>query len=317
MQRKLHLLGGLVSLHSGQIFKFIRGLGLLLLLSCPCFAGSGLAKQTTSWKGLRRYFAVYTPKKLAAAPALVLYLNATSQNAATQPPYFDFQAWESLADQYGFVIAWPISSYNPLDKLWYWDVYETDTTFPVDPDDSGFLRWLITSLQSQYAVSPNNTFVTGMSSGGFMAHRVGTDMSDIVAAIAPVSGMIDIHPIGQNFLPPQPAKPVSVYEMHGDEDPVVAYCGGTGWFWGALHDTLPSVDDSVDFWISANSCTKRSTTKTLCTNSQPTQGVNSQDVTGCSDGVEVMFTREPEVGHQWVRGTETKVWNFFRTHSRR
>jgi len=289
---------------------------LLLPFCLPAFATSGLVKLTTSWKGIRRYYAIYTPKTLAPNTALVLYLNSTSANPATQPPYFGLQPWEALADQYGFVMVWPVSSYNPLDKLWYWDIYETDSTFPVDPDDSGFLRWLVTSLQGQYAISANNTFVAGMSSGGFMAHRVGTDMSDIVAAIAPVSGMIDIHPIGEDFLPPLPAKPVSVFEMHGDQDTEVEYCGGTGWFWGGLHDDLPSVDDSVNFWITANACTTRSTTKTLCTNGVPTEGVNSQDATGCSNGVEVVFTRELGVGHQWVHGTEAKVWAFFRSHRR-
>ena len=152
------------------------------------------------------------------------------------PPYVYTQAWETLADQYGFVMVWPVSTYNPSNHSWYWDVYETDSTFPVVPDDSGFLRSLITAFQSQYNVSPGRTFVAGMSSGGFMAHRVGTDLSDIVAAIAPVSGMIDIHPIGQDFDPPLPTNPVSVFELHGDEDTEVAYCGGSGWFWGKLHD---------------------------------------------------------------------------------
>jgi polyhydroxybutyrate depolymerase len=287
-----------------------------LAFSVAAHAKSGLVKHTTTWQGLRRYYAVYTPRTLAARPSLVLYLNSTSASPATEPPYFGLPPWEALAEQYGFVMVWPVSSYNSAHALWYWDCYETDTTFPINPDDSGFLRWLITSLQGQFAIGTGNTFVTGMSSGGFMAHRVATDLSDIVAAIAPVSGMIDIHPIGVNFLPPDPTNPISVYELHGDEDTEVPYCGGTGWFWGGLHDSLASVDDSVNFWISANSCTHRSMTQPLCTNGQPTAGVNRQDATGCNDGVEVVFEREKNVGHVWLRGTEAKVWAFFQTHAR-
>ena len=299
----------------GKSLKFVQVL-LLLLISMAAAAKSGLDKDTTTWKGIKRYYAVYTPKKLVPNPAMVLFLHSTSANSATNPPYYGMQPWEALADQYGFLMVWPVSSYNPVDKLWYWECYETTTTFKVDPDDSGFLRWLITSLQSQYGISTGSTFVTGMSSGGFMAHRAGTDLSDIVAAIAPVSGMIDIHPIGLNYSPPVPTNPVSVFELHGDEDTVVPYCGGTGWFWGALHDTLPSVDDSVDFWVSANSCTSRTTSLPLCTNGQPTAGVNSQDATGCTGGAEVVFDREVEVGHVWLAGTEAKVWAFFQTHGR-
>ena len=303
-----------------NVGKYLKTRGVfvfLLVVSGLGHASSlGMVKHTTSWKGLRRYYAVYTPSVLAAKPALVFFLNSTSNNGATNPPYYGIQPWKLLADKYGFVMVWPVSTFNPNDKLWYWDCYETDSTFPVAPDDSGFLRWLITSLQAQYAVSPGNTFVTGMSSGAFMAHRAGTDLSDIVAAIAPVSGMIDIHPIGQNFLPPDPQNPVSVYELHGDEDTVVSYCGGNGWFWGGLHDDLASADDSVNFWISANSCTNRSSTQTLCTNGQPTAGVTRQDATGCSGGAEVVFERESNTGHVWLKGTEAKVWAFFQTHSR-
>jgi polyhydroxybutyrate depolymerase len=289
---------------------------LILLASISAHAKGTVSKHTTTWKGLTRYYAVYRPQSLAPNPSMVFFLNATSQNAATNPPYPRMQAWETLADQYGFVMVWAMSSYNPLDQSWYWDCYVTDSTFPVLPDDSGFLRWLITSLQSQYAVSASKTFVTGMSSGGFMAHRVGADLSDIVAAIAPVSGMIDIHPMGQDFDPPQPTHPVSVYELQGDVDTVVPYCGGTGWFWGKLHDDLASSDDSVDFWISANACTNRSTSAPLCTNGTPTSGVDGLKVTRCSGGAVVVFERELNVGHAWVTGTEAKIWAFFRSHPR-
>jgi polyhydroxybutyrate depolymerase len=289
---------------------------LVLLASCSAHAKGTFSKHVTAWKGLTRYYAIYRPQSLAPNPAMVLFLNATSQNASTNPPYVYTQAWETLADEYGFVMVWPVSSYNPSNHSWYWDVYETDSTFPVVPDDSGFLRSLITAFQSQYNVSPDRTFVAGMSSGGFMAHRVGTDLSDIVAAVAPVSGMIDIHPIGQDFDPPLPTRPVSVYELHGDEDTEVAYCGGTGWFWGKLHDDQPSSDDDVNFWTSANSCTARSTTQPLCTEGTPTPGVNSQIATGCTDGMTVVFEREIGVGHTWVKGTEAKIWSFFRSHPR-
>lgn len=302
---------------TGNFIQKLACVGSLLVGLAVCAsAQTGLHKYTTTWNGIRRYYAVYTPKKLAVTPALVLFLNSTSQNGPTDPPYYNMAPWESLSTQYGFVMVWPISSYNPADKQWYWDCYETDTTFTIAPDDSGFLRWLITSLQSEYKVKPGSTFVTGMSSGGFMAHRVGTDLSDIVGAIAPASGMIDIHPIGQNYLPPPPVDPVSVFELHGDDDPIVPYCGGTGWFWGGLHDSLPSVDDSVNFWISTNACTKRSTAQSLCTNGQATSGVNGQDATSCSDGVEVVFQREVGLGHVWPKGIEAKIWAFFQHHTR-
>jgi len=61
---------------------------------------------------------------------------------------------------------------------------------PNGPDDSGFLGQLIQNLTAQYNVNPNMVYVTGFSSGAQMTERVGNDLSNLVAAIVPVSGQI-------------------------------------------------------------------------------------------------------------------------------
>src|ERR1035438_6901968 len=123
--------GGPLSPDRGKSPKFIQVL-LVLLISLSAFAKSGLDKDTTTWKGIKRYYAVYTPKKVAPNPAMVLFLHSTSENSAINPPYYGMQPWEALADQYGFLMVWPVSSYNPVDKLWYWECYENGTS-PKDP----------------------------------------------------------------------------------------------------------------------------------------------------------------------------------------
>ena len=56
-----------------------------------------------------------------------------------------------------------------------------------------------------------------------MTHRAGIQLSDLVAAIAVVEGVVSPGSI-QNV--PAPLGPVSVLILHGDQDSTVLYCGG-------------------------------------------------------------------------------------------
>ena len=286
---------------------------LLLTLSTAAFASGTLIKSSTPWNGFNRTYTVYVPQNLSSQPSLVVVLHPTS---TVQPPLFRAFQWEQLADQYGFVIVWPIARYNAWVKTWHWECDGCESGFFKPPDDSGFLRSMIVTLQARYQVPRSRTFVVGMSSGGFMAERVGMESSDLVAAIAPVSAAQYIQPInGKTFTAPILPNPISVYELHGDEDPSVPYCGGTKNYWG-VNSTSPSMDSDVAYWSGpkGNNCGTFSVSKPLCTNGQPTTGVNGQDATVCSASTEVVFVREVGVGHTWLDGTEAKVWSFFRTH---
>ena len=111
-----------------------------------------------------------------------------------------------------------------------------DYSFPVYPDDAGYVRWIITSVATQYSADPKRLFVTGFSSGAFMTHRMGAEASDLIAAIAPVSGQVEGEPSGGTGVLPFPIlSPISVLDFQGDADPTVPYCGGSKTLWGEKH----------------------------------------------------------------------------------
>jgi polyhydroxybutyrate depolymerase len=259
---------------------------------------------------------IYIPPRLAAAPSIVVFLHATYPKTAI--PLYELPPWATIANQYGIVILLPISTWDPSIATWRWDCDGCESGFKVPPDDSGFIRAAILATQAQYKVDAGQTFVAGMSSGGYMTQRVGMEQSDIIAAIAPVSGAQYIQPVGTDFDPPVVPNALSVYRLQGDIDTVVPYCGGVKGFWAKIVAFSPSVDSDMDFWAGpdANQCTSSSESQTLCTNGVPTVDVDGQNATGCKGGVDVIFEREVGVGHTWVKGTETKLWAFFQTHGR-
>lgn len=285
-----------------------------LLVAASLSAQTGaLTEYTTTWNNLTRTYWVYVPLKTPTNPALLFILHPTVFNV-TSPALFQLKPFEKLSDEKGFIAVWPIATYNAHSKFWYWDAYFTNSSFPVPPDDSGFIGSLINSLSGQYAVNPNEVFVTGFSSGAIMAHRLGIDFSSQIAAIASAEGQVDVVPLKGTYTLPATTTPVSVLALNGDADPTVPYCGGDYPLWGMKWD-IASLDQTTTYWRSANGCTD--SVPQLCTNGQPTPGVDGLDAVSCNGGVEVKAVREIGVTHQWPAGTQNTVWEFFSTHPRK
>jgi poly(3-hydroxybutyrate) depolymerase len=59
-------------------------------------------------------------------------------------------------------------------------------------DDVGFFRRHIAALQSSVEPDPKKIYVTGLSSGALMSHRLGVQLSDLVAGIGVVEGALNL-----------------------------------------------------------------------------------------------------------------------------
>lgn len=271
--------------------------------------------ETMVWDDITRYYHVYVPAGLPANPPLLMMLHPTSKNLGTSPPTRGNYGWQSLADTHKFVLVQPASTYNPKSGQWNWNAYYLDPAFPSPPpDDSGFLRQLITNLMTQYNVDPKQVFVAGMSSGAMMAERVGVEISDLVAAIIPVSGQIVGQPTLPITLPGPPVAPVSVQEWHGTVDRVLKPCDNGATSYSGYVVLMATVDDTFNYWVSQNACTQLETSQPLCVNEKPNPSVPGNDATGCTNNVEVQFIWEQKVGHTWVQADNPARWQFFASH---
>lgn len=239
--------------------------------------------------------------------------------------------WQPVADQYGFILVKPASTFDPTSNQWNWNAYFMDAAFPYAqgcgapdcPDDCGFLGQLIQNLVAQYNVNPTMVYVAGFSSGAQMAERVGVDLSNLVAAIVPASGQLE----GQQSPPPpvdvpgNVVAPISVQEWHGTLDSNLGPCNyGTTPYSGVTF-YLDTVDDTFNYWSQQNACTVFQTTQTLCLNGAPNNandaptpgmpGLTGNIATGCKNNVEVQFIWEPDVAHSWQQQYDTARWLFF------
>ncbi|MBU1880316.1 MAG: hypothetical protein KJ734_15315, partial [Chloroflexi bacterium] len=175
--------------------------------------------------GQRRHYLLHVPPGYAAdQPApLAINLHGLGSNAAQQE---QISGMSRLADAKTFIVVYPEALGDPAT----WRV-------GAGSPDVAFIRDLIQHLAGQYRIDPARIYATGISNGGGMANRLGCDMADVIAAIAPVSGA---YLFWQDC---QPGRPVPVLAFHGTADRIVPYEGGQG---------LPFVREWAETWAARN-----------------------------------------------------------------
>jgi len=182
-------------------------------------------------------------------------------------------------------------------------------------DDVSFMRDVVTDVSADYLVDAHRIYAAGMSNGAMMVHRLGCEMSDVLAAIAPVAGALEVECA--------PAEPVSAIVFHGNADAIVPYAGGPA-------ETVPRgmdpdydpVSTAVDVWATTDGCTG-------ATDEQVSASVVHQVRTGCLPGYGVELYTVDGGGHAWPGGepgwaggdvptTEVVatdlIWDFFAAH---
>jgi polyhydroxybutyrate depolymerase len=193
----------------------------------------------------------------------------------------------ALSDERGFLLVYPAGiggAWNAgkcCGQPWLNDI-----------DDVGFIRDLIDAVVDEYCVDPRRVYVTGMSNGGLMAHRLGQELSDRIAAIAPVAAVSHV------AAPSQPVEPVSVLHVHGTADDIIPYEGGQSQLPFPIDGDLlfESVSDSMARWRAANGCTEQSHHTYVKENTTCTAWSH------CSGGAEVELCAVSGGGHTWPGG---------------
>jgi polyhydroxybutyrate depolymerase len=180
----------------------------------------------------------------------------------------------ALADTRGFVVAYP----EGLGGSWNAGQCCGESARS-NVDDVAFARAVIDRLSMEYCLDPRRVFSTGMSNGGFLSHRLACELSDRIAAIAPVAGVLGIPTCA-------PRRPVPVFHFHGTLDGLVPYNGG-----GLLN--FNSVADTLRGWAQRDGC-----------GAMPMEFLRRGIVhcdrwPGCRQGAEVQLCTVDGGGHTW------------------
>ncbi len=257
---------------------------------------------TLEHDGRTRRFAVHFPAGYDpdAPTPVVIDLHGRNSNASQE---MIVSGMRSKGDREGFIAVHP----EGVDETWNAGIC-CGSAMSNDVDDVGFVAALLDALESALCIDTDRVFATGLSNGGYMAHRLACDLADRIAAVAPVSG-----PNGT--VPCSPARPISVLHFHGTDDNIVPYDGFGGFF---------SVPDTMQEWAQRNGCS--ATSEVYLTMGD----VTCKRWPGCRDGVSVELCTIDGGGHQWPGGTTIPflgnntndihatdaMWTFFQAHPR-
>ncbi len=204
----------------------LRALSLALLSSLPisgCAIMGALPERSHVYAlpsaGEQREYILHVPRSYHAGnpTALIIMLHGHGARAKT---FESSTGMSRKADREGFIVAYPQALGSP--SVWHTAVDGSSRI-----DDVAFIRNLIDSVSHRYSIDPARIYVAGHSNGAFMAYRVGSVLSNRIAAIGISAGSIGrITRSGDTLRIKDPASPVAVIAFHGEADRAVPYNGG-------------------------------------------------------------------------------------------
>jgi polyhydroxybutyrate depolymerase len=263
-----------------------------LVIMLHGFGGSGAnAAKETGWS-----------EKATQKNLIVAYGEATRPNRATAPHFRkNPQAWNDGSGRF----------HAATEKI----------------DDVAYVKTLIEHVSQNHNIDPNRIFVTGFSNGASMAFRVGAELADQVAAIAPVSGTCWLEK-------PKPTKSISLCYITGTEDSLNPIEGGFpklalgGKEQGGA--SKPPVQTFIERWAQALKCTSTPEQITIAPGVQ--QRIYRRDPNIATESPVIHYVTIEGLGHHWPGGVSLVpnilvgkpskkliatdlIWDFFDVHS--
>ena len=270
--------------------------------------------------GRTRTYLVHDVARTTPAPVVIALHGGggNADNAVTMT------AFDRLAERDGFIAVYPNGTARRDRRiLLTWNAgHCCAAAMEQRVDDVGFIGALIETLVASGRADPSRIYVTGMSNGGMMAHRLGRELSTKIAAIAPVVGAV----FGDE---PPPLAPMPAFIVVGADDTVVPGAGGSLQLRGLLgnraaadRDVAPAAAQA-DYWARHNGCVDPERTTTPAS--------STVSYTRCASGAPVIFHTVTGNGHAWPGGRAGRrgaaeptrsfdaseaMWTFFRTQRR-
>lgn len=273
-----------------------------------------------------RTYRIYVPERRDPAQpgAVVVAFHGGGGNADSM---IRLSGLNAKADEAGFIVVYPYGSARSGERQLTFNAGLVGGFAKArNIDDVGFTRALLDDLERVVRVDPDRVFATGMSNGAMMAYRVACELSDRIAAIAPVGG-----PMGTDDC--RPLRRVPVMHFHGTADELAPFAGGFGRLptGGKGVTDFPSVAESIRWWTKANGCAPEPVVEHLPDTASDGTRVIKRTWRGDEKGAEVVLVEIEGGGHTWpgmpplvdFLGPSTRdvsandlMWEFFSRHPR-
>lgn len=260
------------------------------------------------WDNKTRNFITFLPQDYDPDTQMPLVINMHPflTNAQFQMPHTRFNL---MADTAGIIVAYPSGINGRWNSGSFFGV-------PQPVDDVGFISALIDYMAILYNVDTRRVYLTGYSAGGFMSYRLACELTNRVAAIAPVAATMN-----EDLVPMcNPDRPVPVMAFNGTADAIVPFDGFLG--------TAP-VQQVIDLWRDINGCDEVPVESMLPDISQADNTTTTRiTYQNCDNDSELILDKINNGGHTWPgrffpllgnssedENANHEMWEFFQRHT--
>ncbi len=244
--------------------------------------------------GIDREYYLYIPDSYNGTTAVPIVFNFHGYGGNVEE-FMEYADLRSVAETNTFIVVYPQGSC--LEGSSHWNPCPNGPDNKSEADDFGFVEAMINQISSEYNIDLDRVYAGGYSNGGMMAYGLANYKSDLIAAVASVSGTM-LNCTGSTN------HPMPVVHLHGTSDDVVSYNGSTDW---------NSVQNTLDYWINFNS-----TTTTPTVNSENSGGITIEHYIYDQGENSVTVEHYKYIGgeHVWFnetyqgKSTSELIWNF-------
>jgi polyhydroxybutyrate depolymerase len=281
--------------------------------------GPGDYSRTITVGDRERVYHLHVPPSYDRTKPLPLVMNFHGGGGNPMQQRRDTQM-DAVADKNNFIVAYGQGT-SAFGKFLTWNVYLSDTyATKKNVDDIGYVKAMLDDLEDLFKIDAKRVYATGYSMGGIISYALACEMSDRIAAIAPVAATM------QN--PPETRKakrPVPVMHFHGMKDDHCLFEGGVG---ENAKDKMdrPAASEGIDWWVKHNGAGDKPT-KTGKVGEAEFIQYGEDNAPGT-----VVLWKVWNGGHTWPGGTSTLpedrvgpvsqdikaselMWEFFSRHS--
>ncbi len=279
-----------------SLFVFV-----LLLTACQRPRKEVYQTEVLEIDGVERTYHIHFPPDFSETDAAPLVL--ALHGGGGQGLKFDESTAGTLipaAEARGIVLVFP----DGIDKQWCDGRTEhlSEGRDCTAIDDVAFIAAIIEQMEQAYGIDPRRVYATGISNGGFMSIRLALDLTDRIAAVAPVAAQLSVALAEQT-----PPLPISIMIMNGTEDPIVPFDGGEVklFDFSRSRGEILSTAETVERFRRYNECDTVPELVQLPEN-EPDDGtaVEIESYTHCIYNTEVIFVRVVGGGHTWPGGQQ-------------
>ncbi|MDB2457088.1 alpha/beta hydrolase-fold protein [Flavobacteriaceae bacterium] len=271
---------------------------LLLTVSCSsdnykgnsnaCFSNQN--PETMLHSGETREYILYIPSSYRSSNPVPVVLNFHGFGGSASE-YSSYADMREEAEANSFILVYPQGSC--LNNTSHWNPCPVGGDNKSTADDLGFIDSLISKISNEYSIDNQRVYAVGYSNGGMMAYGLANYKSNLIAAVASVSGV-------QLSCGSSNSSPMPVVHLHGTSDDVIPYEG---------NNDYNSAQSVLDYWINFNN-----TAIQPDVNSEST--VEHYIYSQGDDGVRVEHFKYIGGEHIWFntnyqgKSTSQIIWNF-------